>query len=216
MAGKTCMFRRFADKEVPAHNLGAYEPTVGADNAEQMMQLEGVSQDIRLQMVDTAGDDKYRRHVTSSYYSSTHAVILVYDVNSKNMWEKVPEQEHTPTCEEWWKEIEQFAHKDAVKFLVGTKGDDITARAAEESVIKQWAEAHGMAHHEISSKTGDGFEQLLQALAKHINAKAGKVASRSMKMSESIESDSPGPRSPQSEGKTKVKDEDAGCECIIS
>jgi len=123
-SGKTCVFKRFESGSSPEASLNTYEPSVSVQEATNMIASpDGTDKKIRLKMVDTPGEDKFRRQFTSSYYCSAHAVLLVYDMGNKSMWEKVEGVPNTPSCQEWVDEIEHCAgHPErCVRFLIGTK-----------------------------------------------------------------------------------------------
>jgi len=153
-SGKTCVFKRFESGSSPEASLNTYEPSVSVQEATNMIASpDGTDKKIRLKMVDTPGEDKFRRQFTSSYYCSAHAVLLVYDMGNKSMWEKVEGVPNTPSCQEWVDEIEHCAgHPErCVRFLIGTKSD-VPTRAVDMATITEFAEKNEMTHMELSAK----------------------------------------------------------------
>ena len=69
--------------------------------------------EIKLQLWDTAGDDKLR-HITRNYYRGAVAAIVVYDVTNKNTLEK---------AEGWIESIRESADPSCFICLVGNKID---------------------------------------------------------------------------------------------
>lgn len=69
---------------------------------------------IRLELWDTAGMERYRT-IYNSYYHSAHGVMCVYDMTNEKSFENL---EHY-----WLKEIKQNAPPNAVLMIVGNKAD---------------------------------------------------------------------------------------------
>ena len=70
----------------------------------------------QFQFQDTAGQERFRT-LTPSYYRGAQGAILVYDVASKDTFNKL---------DVWLNELETFANKpDIVKMLVANKIDKV-------------------------------------------------------------------------------------------
>lgn len=75
------------------------------------MDMEGKK--IKLQIWDTAGQDRFKT-ITSSYYRGAHGIVIVYDVTDRESFEGV---------KNWIGEIDKYAEEKVFKFLVGNKSD---------------------------------------------------------------------------------------------
>lgn len=64
---------------------------------------------LQLQIWDTAGQERFRS-ITQSYYHSADALVLVFDVTSKESFNSLPS---------WLKEVEQYASPKVISVLVG-------------------------------------------------------------------------------------------------
>src|SRR6185437_16703943 len=71
--GKSCLLLQFTDKRFqPVHDL-----TIGVEFGSRTIVLDG--QQIKLQIWDTAGQEKFRS-ITRSYYRGAAGALLVYDI----------------------------------------------------------------------------------------------------------------------------------------
>mmetsp|Transcript_9520 Transcript_9520/g.10680 ORF Transcript_9520/g.10680 Transcript_9520/m.10680 type:complete len:135 (-) Transcript_9520:279-683(-) len=105
--GKSCILMRYADDMFTENFFN----TIGVDFKIKTISLN--DQVIKMQIWDTAGQDRFRT-LTSSYYRGAHGIMIVYDVTSRESFDQV---------RQWMQEIEKFASKNVNKLLVGNKCD---------------------------------------------------------------------------------------------
>jgi Ras-related protein Rab-1A len=103
--GKSCILMRYADNSFTENFFN----TIGVDFKIKTINLN--DQVIKMQIWDTAGQDRFRT-LTSSYYRGAHGIIIVYDVTNKDSFDNV---------RQWMQEIEKFASENVNKLLVGNK-----------------------------------------------------------------------------------------------
>ena len=103
--GKSCILMRYADNSFTENFFN----TIGVDFKIKTITLN--DQVIKMQIWDTAGQDRFRT-LTSSYYRGAHGIIIVYDVTSRDSFDNV---------RVWMQEIEKFASENVNKLLVGNK-----------------------------------------------------------------------------------------------
>jgi len=68
---------------------------------------------IKLQIWDTAGQEKFRT-ITSAYYRGADGIVLVYDVCSQESFNHIPH---------WLEEVGRYTAEGTCLFLVGNKAD---------------------------------------------------------------------------------------------
>ena len=85
--------------------------TVGVEFGSKQLKVDGVN--IKLQIWDTAGEERYRA-ITSAYYTGSKGCFIVYDITSEISFENV---------EKWYEEIRKSAEKEISVILVGNKCD---------------------------------------------------------------------------------------------
>jgi Ras-related protein Rab-18 len=75
---------------------------------EQLKRLSVHGKAYRLNLLDTAGQERFRT-LSNSYYRGAHGVILVYDISNR---------ESFLAMEKWYNEAESNAMPGAVMYLV--------------------------------------------------------------------------------------------------
>ncbi|CAF0723909.1 unnamed protein product [Didymodactylos carnosus] len=161
--GKTCLLVRFKDGTFLA---GSFIATVGIDFRNKIVTLG--EKKIKLQIFDTAGQERFRS-VTHSYYRDAHALLLLYDVTSYSSFENISV---------WLSEIKEFAHDDVIIMLIGNKIDK-SQRVVSKEAGERLARDFEVSFLETSAKTGQNVELAFMACAqalidKETSIKSGK------------------------------------------
>ena len=86
--------------------------TIGLDYRLKTMKLKK-GKNIKLQIWDTAGQDRFRA-ITKNYYKGSHGIILLYDVTNLQSFENI---------KSWINQIREEASPNVVIYLVGSKID---------------------------------------------------------------------------------------------
>ena len=105
--GKSNILTQFTKNEFSKSS----NPTLGVEFGTKI--LNSNNKKIRLQIWDTAGQEKYKS-ITNSYYVNSKGAIVVYDITYKLSFEHVTK---------WINEIKDIAGKDINILLVGNKSD---------------------------------------------------------------------------------------------
>ena len=82
--GKSSLIVRFSDDQFTDTHM----PTIGVDF--KLKTLEVDSKVCKLQIWDTAGQDRFKT-ITQSYYKGSHGVIITYDITDRDSFAKVSE-----------------------------------------------------------------------------------------------------------------------------
>ncbi|CAF0910804.1 unnamed protein product [Adineta steineri] len=147
--GKTCLLVRFKDGTFLA---GSFIATVGIDFRNKLVTLG--DKKIKLQIFDTAGQERFRS-VTHSYYRDANALLLLYDVTSYSSFENISA---------WLSEIKEFAHDGVVIMLIGNKIDK-SQRVVSREAGERLARDYEVSFLETSAKTGQNVELAFMATA---------------------------------------------------
>jgi Ras-related protein Rab-18 len=127
----------------------------------QLKKLSVRGKAYRLNLLDTAGQERFRT-LSNSYYRGAHGVILVYDISTR---------ESFLAMERWYDEAESNAIPGAVMYLVGSKMDKASSRAVKFEEGQQLADRHGSQFCEVSSKTRENvkkpFVEIVDAIVKN-------------------------------------------------
>ena len=122
--GKSSLLLRFTDDQFDPDQ----EATIGVDFKVKVIDNNGNK--VKLAIWDTAGQERFRT-LTPSYYRGAQGAILVYDISSRESFQKV---------EDWLNELETYStNHDLIKMLVGNKCDKEAERRVtkEEGVMRE-------------------------------------------------------------------------------
>jgi Ras-related protein Rab-1A len=135
--GKSALLSRFADEEFSSSMI----PTIGVDFKIRTVDVAGKT--VKLQIWDTAGQERFRA-ITSSYYRSVHAIVVIYDITDYESFKHVGE---------WLKEVDRYAPENTLCTLVGNKSDLESKRAVSKVEAKKLADSQQMRFFETSAKS---------------------------------------------------------------
>lgn len=156
--GKTCVLVRFKDG---AFLSGSFISTVGIDFKNKTIQLDGSK--IKLQIWDTAGQERFRS-ITHAYYRDAHALLLLYDVSSRQSFENT---------RAWLSEIQEYAARDVVVMLLGNKADLSREKGVKREEGEKLAKDFHVPFMETSAKSGMNIELAFEAAARELVRKEG-------------------------------------------
>ena len=111
---------------------------------------------IKMQIWDTAGHEKFRT-ITTSYYKSAHAIIILYDITEEASFEHI---------KNWMVEIDKFAKQGVMRVLVGNKCDMEENRKVPKETAENLANKYGIKLYEVSAKDNKNIENLFEETAK--------------------------------------------------
>lgn len=159
--GKTALLNRFQD-DTYAEDL---RPTIGADfftralrmpdrldvgdKPGQVYERTAPVRVVKVQLWDTAGQEKFRS-VVHSYYRGAHGVVMVFALNNKSTFE---------SCKELYHRL-KGTHLDEhyMGILVGNKADLVgDERKVTTKEAKALADTWGWLYIETSAKDDDGL-----------------------------------------------------------
>ena len=139
--GKTTIINRINDN--PFNE--AYEASIGVDFMSKNIKFRG--QNIKLQMWDTAGQEKYRGLIPS-YVRNSSLVFLVYDVGSKSSFDNIPK----------WIQFIQSIEKTTL-ILCGNK-IDLENREVSKEMGEEFARKENITFFEVSAKTNENIKNM--------------------------------------------------------
>jgi len=155
--GKSCLLLRFSDDTFTE----SFISTIGVDFKIKRLTMNdknGKPNNLKLQIWDTAGQDRFRT-ITTSYYRGAHGIILTYDVTDPNSFLKI---------RSWLEEIKEHAPSHTVVMLIGNKADKVDKRAVEQKEAQALADKLGLKYFETSAKTGTGVVEVFNTLTEEI------------------------------------------------
>ena len=151
--GKSSLLRHFKDGEYFAD----ISLTVGVDFHAKQVQING--QTIKLQLWDTAGQDRFRA-IVKAYYRNAVGGLLVFDITHRESFARL---------NDWLEDAMKHAEPHKPVFvLVGNKTDQEKIRAVSQEEAQKFARLHHMEYIETSAKTGQNVDEAFQLLASKI------------------------------------------------
>ena len=139
--GKTTIIGRIMDNPFSE----VYEPSIGVDFMSKNIKYQG--QNIKLQMWDTAGQEKYKGLIPS-YVRNSSIVFLVYDISSKTSFDNIPN---------WINFIKSIENTTLV--LCGNK-IDLDNREVKKEEGEELAKKEGISFFEVSAKTDENIKNM--------------------------------------------------------
>lgn len=151
--GKTALVHRYAGGDWDAK----YNPTVGIDLKITKVQMDQAQ--LRVQIWDTSGDDKYLS-ITKGYYAQADGIVLCYRRDQQASFDHVPN---------WVAQIERGIRpgQEVDKIMVALASDADNAVVANKKG-EQVALANGMQFFSTSAKEGDSAAIAINALVAQI------------------------------------------------
>ena len=172
--GKSCFLMRYSDN-IFVEN---YITTIGLDYKLKYVQLDS-GETIKVQLWDTAGQDRYRT-IAKNYYKGSHGILLLYDITKENSFENI---------REWVQNIREEVYEKAIIFLIGNKIDKKNERKITTEQGQKLAAEYNLPFFEASAKSGENVEEIFKNLYKKISEvyvdmqkeKGGKLNSNTKK-----------------------------------
>lgn len=147
------------------------EPTIGAAFVVKNLLVDGVQ--IKLEIWDTAGQDRYRS-LAPMYYRGAAAAILVYDITRRSSFEAM---------RKWVQELQKQAAPNIILAIAGNKADlpgqrEITqadldkylAELKKETKRENGKEGDAFIGIECSAKTGTNVNELFTEICRKLIA----------------------------------------------
>ena len=164
--GKTCFLMKYTDKTFQDIHMA----TIGLDYRLRSMKLKS-GKSIKLQIWDTAGQDRFRA-ITKNYYKGSHGIILIYDITNTQSFENV---------KTWVNQIREEASSNVIIYIAGNKVDMEDERKVDRDDGEKLAEELGFPFVETSAKNGININETFEYLVERIDKVYGNVPQKPIK-----------------------------------
>ncbi|KAL4482804.1 hypothetical protein ABPG72_022364 [Tetrahymena utriculariae] len=129
--------------------------TIGVDYKNGTEKIEDT--EVKMQIWDTAGQEKYRP-IIQSYFKNSKAAVLVFDLTDKQSLIDV---------RYWLREVKVQCGKSVAKILVGNKCD-LQHEQPDQALIQEYCEEFEMEYIESSALQRINIQEIFVKLAKKI------------------------------------------------
>ena len=150
--GKTCVTLRYTENNFSVN----YLVTISIDVQHKEVDVEG--EKIKVQIWDTAGQEKYQTQA-SSYYKCAKGVILCYSITERTSFERI---------EKWLKLIKENTPDDIQMLLLANKSDLIDKRVVSYEEGETLAKTQNIPFYETSALNGINVDEAFDTLIKNI------------------------------------------------
>ena len=168
--GKSCVILRYVEGDFPGNIMSS----IGVAFKTKQIELE--DRLIKMQIWDTAGHEKFRT-ITTSYYKSAHAIIILYDITQKSSFDHI---------KNWITEIDKFGKQGVLKVIVGNKLDLENNRKIKKEDAENLALKYGVKLWEVSAKDNTNVEEMFLDTIKTLMEKNSKIISEGSSMNNNI------------------------------
>ena len=121
------------------------------------LELKDIGKTIKLNIWDTAGQEKYRS-IAKIFYKDAKIIVLVYSITNKESFETLKNY--------WYQEVKSTAYPDVILAVVGNKHDLYNQSQIPDEEAKSWADSIGAIFQFTSAKSNNGIDLLFENLAK--------------------------------------------------
>lgn len=155
-AGKSSLMLKFADGTY----VNSISPTIGIDFKIRYITLPHTNTIVKLQIIDTAGHERFRA-ITRSHYRNAQGALIIYDVTN------IPSFENTRY---WITECLNYKSIDKPYpiILVGTKCDMIHNRKISTDQGLALAKEFGLAYYETSAINNMNVNAVFECITQRI------------------------------------------------
>ena len=142
--GKSCIMHNFIYKKFEKNKT----QTIGVDFTTKTIKIK--NQSIKLQIWDTAGQEKFRS-IARNYYRGAIGIIIVYDIS------KIESFNHIIT---WLNDAKNYTRNESTVLIVGNKNDLENLRQVKFSEGQKFCDENNLLFIESSACTGNNIEQI--------------------------------------------------------
>ena len=150
--GKTNFVYKFSEDKFREN----YFASTGIELKTTSIQIDGKS--IKIQLWDTAGQEKYRA-MTKNLYLKSQGIIILFDITNETSFINL---------KNWMSQIKESCGEDIPILLVGNKIDLEDNRVINKERAMEYANNENIEYIEVSSKTGENINKALTSLLQKI------------------------------------------------
>ena len=150
--GKTNILSRYISNEFDPNS----NSTIGVELTTKTYNFD--NNDVKVQIWDTAGQEKYRS-ITSSYYKGAQGCLLVYDITKKKSFDNI---------DKWYSELKSNSDEKIYTMLLGNKSDLEENREVSIEEAEKKAKNFNIAFMETSAYNGNNINKAFSELINNV------------------------------------------------
>ena len=133
-----------------------YMTTSGIDLKTSSIEIK--NKKIRVQLWDTAGQEKYKA-ITKNLFLKVQAALIVYDITNEETFNNL---------KTWVRSIKEECGKQIQMLIIGNKNDLNEERVVDKNIAMEYAKEEKIDYLETSSKTGDNIQKAITLLCEKV------------------------------------------------
>jgi len=130
--------------------------TIGVEFGTKILEID--NKKVKAQILDTAGQERYKS-ITSAYYKGAKGAFIVYDITNKSTFESV---------DKWIKDLNSYGDKNLTMLLIGNKSDLEDKRIINKEEGEEKAKSFELGFIETSAYNGDNIDQAFDIMLKEV------------------------------------------------
>jgi len=152
----------FLERYISGTYYDSFTPTIGVDFKckyfTNYTNQTNQTTNIKLQIWDTAGQEKFKT-ISTAYYRKVHCFVLFFDLTNTTSFTNL---------NTWMKEINRAATMKSLFIVIGTKKDLKKDRKIKSEDIEKYCTTNNCMYFEVSTKNNDGinviFDHIIESL----------------------------------------------------
>ena len=150
--GKSSILNRYMNKAFQE----TYKCTIGVDFLMKSIEINGKT--VKLQLWDTAGQEKYKSMV-ASYYRGANVAFVIFDLTNRESFDSLPL---------WIENYYKNGPEQKNIILIGNKKDLVDLRQIKQEEAEAFSETNNMIYFETSAKEGYNIEYVFTYAAEKL------------------------------------------------
>ena len=162
--GKTSIINRFIN-DIFDEDI---DPTLGIKHNFKILEIN--DKKIKLSLIDTNGQEKYRA-LSVSYFRHAHVVLFIFNLNDPLSFNNI---------QDWINTFNDNNNKKVIlKYLIGNKND--LEQRVEQNLIDEFAKNNNVTYMSTSAKTNSQINELFQMIGEELLEEEEKKTNNSFR-----------------------------------
>jgi small GTP-binding protein len=154
--GKTALLKRLIDDKFSA-DIG---PTIGVEYVSTVIEIDGKA--LKLQIWDTAGQEKFRS-IAKSYFRHAVGAVLCFSLSDRQSFDDLAI---------WLSDVQQYCDPNASVIVIGNKLDLVSARVVTAVEAQRFALIHHLTYIEASALEGENVNEAFYRVTRSVYEKS--------------------------------------------